>query len=497
MNSNTTLPLIVADRPEQVVAWRHGRPVDASRFLADVDRVAARLPEARHLINLCGERYRFAVIFCAAQLRGQTCLLPPNHAPALIAQLAATHEEAFVVSDSGLSGLQTEVFDYPEFEEPGAGTRAPLDRAAIAPAFASTIPRIEVAHVAARVFTSGSTGIPGAHPKSWGMLVRNAQGAAARLGINASRPCTLLGTVPGQHMYGFESTILLALQNGVAFHGGKPFYPADVVSALAETDGDRVLVTTPFHLRTLLSASLELPPLRLVLCATAPLSAALASTAEAVFGAPLLEIYGCTEAGQVATRRPAIEEDWHAFDGIRIDARDDGWFASGGHIEFDTRLADRLDLHDPTHFRLLGRDNDMVNVAGKRTSIGYLDTLIQSIPGVDDGAFVARDGLPGEVDRLTGFFVSATIDEAEVIAALRRMIDPVFLPRPLHRVTSLPRAATGKLPRATLLAFADRLRAERHREWRDEQHGDRLVEQRDEQCNERRDDGAEAMRESQ
>ncbi|MGE0314575.1 MAG: AMP-binding protein [Lautropia sp.] len=458
--SDATLPLLAASRPDQVVAWRRGHPVRAAAFLADVSRVASALPPARHVINLCGERYRFAVVFCAAQLGRRTCLLPPNHAPALIDRLRRTHDEVLVVADGEVPGVDGPVFAYPD--DTDAGVPAHSDGAGTAPAidadFASRVPRVPVDHVAACVFTSGSTGEPSAHPKSWGMLVRNAQGAARRLGIGPARTCTLLGTVPGQHMYGFESTILLALHNGVAFHGGRPFYPADVVDALGAIDGDRVLVTTPFHLRSLLAGAPELPPLRLILCATAPLSAEIAAEAERRLGAPLLEIYGCTEAGQIATRRTVDDDAWTTFDGVRIDRRDDGWFASGGHVEFDTRLSDRLELLDPTHFRLLGRDNDMVNVAGKRTSIGYLDAMLLSIPGVEDAAFVHREGRPGEVDRLTAFFVGAGLEPADVIASLRRLIDPVFLPRPLHRLERLPRIETGKLPRETLLALADRMR---------------------------------------
>ena len=39
------------------------------------------------------------------------------------------------------------------------------------------------------------------------------------------------------------------------------------------------------------------------------------------------------------------------------------------------------------------------------------------------------------------------------LAALRRDIDPVFLPRPLKLVDALPRNETGKLPRVALLAL--------------------------------------------
>ena len=71
---------------------------------------------------------------------------------------------------------------------------------------------------------------------------------------------TLVATVPPQHMYGFESSVLIALHGGAAFDAERPFYPADVVAALARTPAPRMLVTTPFHLKALLDAGLLLPP---------------------------------------------------------------------------------------------------------------------------------------------------------------------------------------------------------------------------------------------
>ena len=53
-------------------------------------------------------------------------------------------------------------------------------------------------------------------------------------------------------MYGFESTVLLALLSGNALSAERPFYPADVAAAVAAVPRPRVLVTTPIHLRTLL-----------------------------------------------------------------------------------------------------------------------------------------------------------------------------------------------------------------------------------------------------
>ena len=54
-----------------------------------------------------------------------------------------------------------------------------------------------------------------------------------RTTIPARRVWALVATVPPQHMYGFESTVLIALVGGAAFDAGRPFYPADVAAALA------------------------------------------------------------------------------------------------------------------------------------------------------------------------------------------------------------------------------------------------------------------------
>ena len=77
---------------------------------------------------------------------------------------------------------------------------------------------------------------------------------------------------------------------------------------------------------------------------------------------------------------------------------------------------------------------------------------------MDDGAFHVPERAEG-VTRLMAFVVAPRATR-RVLAALRRRIDPAFLPRPLVKVERLPRAATGKIPLEALraLATADRAR---------------------------------------
>jgi len=257
--------------------------------------------------------------------------------------------------------------------------------------------------------------------------------------------------VPAQHMYGLESTVLLALHSGAALHAGHPFYPADICAQLAELPHPRMLVTTPFHLRTLLAAQITLPAADLLLSATAPLSRALAVEAEARFGASLHEIYGCTETGQIASRRTATDIEWRTLPNVLLGREAETLWAEGGHIDTPTPLSDVIEPvgEGPkwTRFRLHGRDADQVNIAGKRASLAFLNHQLNAIPGVRDGVFLLPDASASAgVGRLSALVVAPSLTPAALTHALRERIDPIFLPRPLLFVDTLPRNATGKLP---------------------------------------------------
>src|SRR5450759_5104779 len=73
----------------------------------------------------------------------------------------------------------------------------------------------------------------------------------------------------------------------VHYYAANPFFPADISALLNEIPGPRALVTTPVHLRALITSNTDLPELELIVCAHAPLSRELALQAVERFGAPL------------------------------------------------------------------------------------------------------------------------------------------------------------------------------------------------------------------
>jgi acyl-coenzyme A synthetase/AMP-(fatty) acid ligase len=459
MSSNSshmqTFPLVFHSSPDQTIAWRDGAPVTVRAFLADVRALADALPEGQHVFNVCTDRYRFTVSLCATLVAGKTSLLPSTHTPDMVRALASFAPDAFCLHDNDDCTIDLPRFRYPQ--------TAPSDDAARETA----VPHIDGARVVAYVFTSGSTGVPVPHRKTWGFLVKNVRAAAARLGLLGEARATLIGTVPPQHMYGFESTVLVALLGGAAFDADRPFYAADIAAALQRAPRPRMLVTTPFHLKMLLDSGISLPAIDLTVSATAPLSPQLAARAEAALAAPLMEIYGCTEAGQVASRRPTQGAEWHTYDGLVLSGDGTDTIVQGGHVPQPTQLADMIDVLDATTFRLLGRSNDLINIAGKRSSLSHLNYHLNMIPGVQDGAFwLPPEDANGAVTRLIAFVVapekSSRALHDDVLAALRLRVDAAFLPRRIVGVDALPReASTGKLPAGPFAAWAAQTLAHR------------------------------------
>src|SRR3984885_1914154 len=376
-----TIPLLSHSTPTAVIAYRAGAPITAQRFLSDVHTLAQCLPAGSHVLNVCADRYRFTVGLGACLISGRVSLLPSTHTPEVIGQLAGFAPDAFCLTDDPQCDI-----DLPRVQFPASLPAADA---------AWVVPEIPITQLAAIVFTSGSTGTPLPYKKTWGRLARCVKDGAPRLGLLDGRSHTVIGTVPAQHMYGFESTVLLALLSGNAFAAERPFYPADIATALGAVPQPRALVTTPVHLRTLLASAVDLPPLDLIVSATAPLGQDLAREVEGRFHVTLMEIYGSTETGQIAMRRTAESAAWRLWPDVRLKVSNGRVFAHGGHVEQLTQMQDLIEIIGGDEFLLRGRTADLVNVAGKRSSFGYLNAQLNAVPGVTDGAFFLCDGASG------------------------------------------------------------------------------------------------------
>lgn len=419
--------------------------IAVSEFIGQVLQLAAHLPEAGSVINLCDNRYLFTLGFCAALLRGQTNLLPQNRALATQQQLLDQYPHSYVLHD----GLETLLDNCPQLN---------LNQLDLRAAAATAIPTIPADQLAAIAFTSGSTGQPKANLKPWHTFVTSSlMNAQAMLGDGYRDQLRFaLATVPAQHMWGLETSLLLPLFARLCISDARPLFPQDVANALQQLPTPRLLISTPVHLRALVSSGVTMPQAAHLLCATAPLSTELAQATEACFGGELIEVYGCSEVGSMARRRTAQGDVWQLFEGLEF--AEELTVIRGSHLPQQQPVQDRIETSDGRAFRLLGRSDDMIEIAGKRGSLQEMNKLLLATPGVVDGiVFMPEDGTQA-VTRPVALVVATTATKQDVSARFAAHLDPVFMPRPLLLVDTLPREDNGKLPRAKLLAFYRQLR---------------------------------------
>ncbi len=425
----------------RTIAWRGERAVGAAAFLADVAALAARLPAAAAAVNLCEDRYAFLVAFAALASRGQVNLLPPSRVPHAIDEALGAHPGSYTIGDAPLDPQPPHYF---RFEPEGLGQDTPM----------LSVP--ESGEVAIG-YTSGSTGVPRANPKRWDKLAISSGHNDALLRTLAGGDYHVVATVPPQHMYGLEFSVLLPLLGHAAVHAARPFFATDIAMALGELPEPRILVTTPVHLRALLDSQQMLPAFSGIVSATAPLTRELARTAEARFGAPVQEVFGSTETCVIAHRRTACADAWTPYAGVTLHPQPDGTRIEAPQLVHPVVLADLVELLDDGRFRLRGRNTDLLEIAGKRASLGDLTHKLLAVPGVRDGVVVQLEDTDAMgVRRIAALAVAPGLTAAAILAALRGGIDPAFLPRPLKCVDALPRSETGKLPRAALLEMLQR-----------------------------------------
>jgi propionyl-CoA synthetase len=129
----------------------------------------------------------------------------------------------------------------------------------------------------------------------------------------------------------------------------------------------------------------------------------------------------------------------------------DGYYLTGdgGHVD------------DDGYLYVMGRTDDVINVAGHRLSTGSMEAVLAEHPAVAECAVIgAHDELKGQLPR--GFVVlKAGVDvdsdelARELIAAVRDQVGPVAAFKDVTVVPALPKTRSGKILRKTMREIAD------------------------------------------
>lgn len=428
-------------------AYYWGRCLTVSQFMQHVIQARMKLAAIRNsdaaraqtfkLMNLCEDRYHFLVLFAAAMLEGMVTVMPANQSQGELARLLDANPGMQIVNDGTVAVICQNnknetgqvVFPYESFQA------IPADS------------------LVAELYTSGSTGTPMVNPKRWGELVHGAQRVAERFGLSRNRQHVVVATVPPQHMFGFEMSVVLPLVSDVAVYHGKPFYPEDIDLALQSVPEPKVLVTTPVHLKACMKDARAWPEIEFILSSTAALPDEVARKAGTALHAPIREIYGCSEIGAIATRTTTETDSWQLLGDFQLEFDTDRIFLKSNILKQPLLLSDRLAMQDDGSFQLIGRAADLIKIGGKRGSLAEICMRIKAIDGVEDAVVFLPSMQANKRERLVALVVAPAVTPGEIREQLSRDIDAVFVPRQIYLVAKLPYSTAGKLPHSELLAM--------------------------------------------
>ena len=110
---------------------------------------------------------------------------------------------------------------------------------------------------------------------------------------------------------------------------------------------------------------------------------------------------------------------------------------------------------------VMGRTDDVINVAGHRLSTGEMEEVLASHPAVAECAVIGvADSVKGQVPRglvvlKAGSRADLDVLRAELVQLIRDLIGPVAALRQIDVVTALPKTRSGKILRKTMRGIAD------------------------------------------
>lgn len=416
-------------------------------LLAAVDRASSAL-EARgwnRPLVFCRDRYCMAVGLMACWARGLEPTLPPNGLVETIRAVSNLSSCDGILHDqNGLPGLDlTAIGDC----EGSAGVASMQAR------YEESIGRRD-SRPLVTIFSSGTTGAPVPFRKTALQLLGEAEMLVETFGLAAD--ARVLATAPPHHIYGLLFGVLVPMVGGGAFVRDTPLH-AEPLSSLVERCGANVLCAVPPHLEGLnVLADGALAGLGKVFCSGGKLGASVAGMMRAKFGLAVTEVFGSSETGGIAWRIAGRQEEWTPLPGVSASRDEEGALLVDSPFvdnERPYRTRDRVEMAEAGRFRHLGRIDAIVKVGGERVSLTEIEQCLREVDGVLDAAVLAVEDAGPRGHELCAVVVAPDVGAGDIRKALRARLDPIAIPRRIKMVDTLPRNATGKLPRRDLLAL--------------------------------------------
>jgi acyl-CoA synthetase (AMP-forming)/AMP-acid ligase II len=332
--------------------------------------------------------------------------------------------------------------------------------------------------------TSGTTSRPKTVPLRQRNLAASAHHVGEALRLAAADRC--LNVMPLFHIHGLVACLLAPLSAGGGVYCTAGFNPLRFFADLSESGATWWSAVPTMHQAVLARAARNTrriagSRLRFIRSSSSPLPPSVARELESVFGVPVIEAYGMTEAahqvasnplppgarrpgsvgpaagpdvaimddrgnllppgstGEIAVRGPNVFDGYEARPDANAESFVDGWFRTG----------DQGVMDGDGYITLTGRLKEIINRGGEKISPREIDEALLEHGAVRQAvAFGIPHPLLGEdVGAAVVLKEGARVTERELRAFLAERLAAFKVPATLRIVEDVPRGATGKVRR--------------------------------------------------
>jgi acyl-CoA synthetase (AMP-forming)/AMP-acid ligase II/aryl carrier-like protein len=351
--------------------------------------------------------------------------------------------------------------------------------------------------------TSGTTARPRLVPLTHATVCRAALAIGTALALGESD--RLLSVLPLFHSHGLISTMLASLLAGASVVCAPGFDASRFFAWMAEFRPTWYSAVPAIHQAVLARAALHRDiiarcPLRFMRSSSAALAPQVLAELERTFGAPVIEIYGMTEAstitcnplpprrrkpgsvgvavgtevaimdeggtvlpageaGEIVVRGVSVMQGYDNDPLATMNAFTQGWFKTG----------DQGFLDPEGYLYITGRLKELINRGGEKIAPQEVDDVLLNHPAVAQAAtFAVPDARLGEeIVAAVVLYPNAAATPREIRRFAAARLADFKVPRRVLIVEDIPRSPTGKLQRRVLaerfgLTACDRARPATH-----------------------------------
>lgn len=303
-------------------------------------------------------------------------------------------------------------------------------------------------------YTSGSTGYPKLIEKTLKQFEAEASKIVNQFKNDIS-DSVFLYTVPHYHSYGFVFAVLVPYMLELKSLDNRINY-LETINNFSEYN-KITIVTTPAFLKRIDKTSLKIDAEWYLFSSTGVLDKKVNDLCKEVFSTDATEIYGSTEAGAMAYRRRSENELWTRLSVVQLKADEHGSIECCSGYTGDNvwiHVGDVVDMKNENEFELIGREDSIVKIEGKRISVQQIDRQILKDKHFKDSytiycksdkrEYIASFVVLNNADRNTEHM------KRYIIEYLKGYFETVVLPKKIYFVDRIPRSEIGKIDRNAL-----------------------------------------------